>query len=209
MKITSLLIPVLAASASAQNTVYLIRHGEKPADGSNGLTAQGMQRAQCLRNVFGPSSQYNIGYIIAEKPKKGQPYPLSFSLTINSNKNLNTDGSRTRPLMTVQPLANDLSLTVDTSCGRDDADCVADLVDNYGGGQNILICWEHDNLTGIVEALGDNNAPDYPDKAYASSKTWKAEVVLIACRFNIIWTDPQPYNTITLVTSENCPGLDN
>ena len=70
--------------------------------------------------------------------------------------------------MTVQPLATDLGLTVDTSCDRDDADCVATLVENYGSeetGQNVLICWEHDNLTEIVEALGDSDAPDYPDDA--------------------------------------------
>jgi len=74
--------------------------------------------------------------------------------------------------MTVQPLATDLGLIVDTSCDRDDADCVATIVENYGSeetGQNVLICWEHDNLTGIVEALGDSDAPDYPDDAYVFS----------------------------------------
>jgi hypothetical protein len=52
---------------------------------------------------------------------------------------------------------------VDTSCGRDDQDCVADAVDNYSGSKNILICWEHAALTDIVTALGGNNAPTYPD----------------------------------------------
>ena len=73
--------------------------------------------------------------------------------------------------MTVQPVANDLGLTVDTSCDRDDANCVATLVENYDSeetGKNILICWEHDNLTGIVQALGDSNAPNYPDDAYVT-----------------------------------------
>jgi hypothetical protein len=66
----------------------------------------------------------------------------------------------------VQPLANDLGLSVDTSCNRDDQDCVKALVQNYnnsGGDQNILICWEHGQLTNIVEALGDSNAPTYTD----------------------------------------------
>lgn len=72
MKAAFLLL-VGAALASAQ-TVYLIRHGEKPADDDDpNLSAQGVQRAQCLRNVFGASSQYNIQYIIAEKPK-GMPF---------------------------------------------------------------------------------------------------------------------------------------
>jgi hypothetical protein len=47
-------------------------------------------------------------------------------------------------------------------------------------------------LTDIVSALGDDNPPQYPGSA-----------------FNIIWTDPSPYNSITSMTSENCPGLDN
>lgn len=74
-----------------------------------------------------------------------------------------SDGSRARPYETVEPLAEDLGLTVDTSCGRDDSDCVADVVDNYTGSGNILICWEHGQLTDILTALGDDDAPTYPD----------------------------------------------
>jgi hypothetical protein len=84
-----------------------------------------------------------------------------------------------------------LGLTVDTSCDRDDSDCVADVVNSYSGSGNILICWEHSALPDIVEALGDDDAPDYPDDS-----------------FNIIWTDPSPYSNITSETSENCAGLD-
>lgn len=73
-----------------------------------------------------------------------------------------SDGSRARPLATVQPLAADLGITVDTSCDRDDQKCVAKVVNGYTGSGNILICWEHDALTDIVDALGDSNAPTYP-----------------------------------------------
>ncbi|KAK0127510.1 hypothetical protein ONS96_007045 [Cadophora gregata f. sp. sojae] len=146
MPFSSLAVTYLAVTLASAQTVYLIRHGEKPADGSNGLTAQGLQRAQCLRTVFGASSEYSIAYIVAEQPK--------------------SSGKRTRPLLTVQPLATDLGLTVDTSCDRDDADCVADLVDDYNGPGNILICWEHDNLSDIVKAMGDKNPPSYPDDAF-------------------------------------------
>jgi broad specificity phosphatase PhoE len=60
----------IASLAAASPTVYLIRHGEKP-DSGNGLSAQGLERAQCLRSVFGASSGYNIGHIMAQTPKSG------------------------------------------------------------------------------------------------------------------------------------------
>jgi hypothetical protein len=67
-----LLLPLFLWTTSASAaTVYLIRHGEKPSNGNTGLSAQGEQRAQCLRTVFGASSLYDIGYILAETPKSG------------------------------------------------------------------------------------------------------------------------------------------
>lgn len=54
------------ASASGPATVYMIRHGEKPADKSDqGLTPDGWRRAECLREVFGADSGYNIQHIMA------------------------------------------------------------------------------------------------------------------------------------------------
>lgn len=107
------------------------------------------------------------------------------------------------------PLATDLGLTVDTSCDRDDSDCVADAVNDYSGSGNILIwyvqvvesmvlqliitfSWEHKRLNNIVEELGADDVDNYPSDS-----------------FDIIWTDPYPYTEITSTTSENCPGLDN
>lgn len=59
------------ASSSSEPTVYLIRHGEKP-DSGNGLSTEGLERAQCLRTVFGASSAYDIGYIMAQQPQSGE-----------------------------------------------------------------------------------------------------------------------------------------
>ncbi|KAG9253634.1 uncharacterized protein F5Z01DRAFT_657806 [Emericellopsis atlantica] len=161
----------LAASAVCDPTVYLIRHGEKPDDEGIGLSPQGVQRAQCLRSVFGAGSQYNIGHIMAQEYK--------------------ASGKRKRPYDTVLPLANDLGLTVDVSCDRDDEKCVADVVDDYKGSGNILICWEHDALNNIAEEIGAHDVKNYPDDS-----------------FDLIWTQPPPYKDITDTTSENCPGLD-
>lgn len=66
----------------------MIRHGEKPpkdanGDDVNGLSAQGFDRAQGLRQVFGATSRYNIGYILAERPKKGKSIVRRQPLTYN------------------------------------------------------------------------------------------------------------------------------
>ncbi|WPH03000.1 Hypothetical protein R9X50_00587400 [Acrodontium crateriforme] len=153
---TTLMVAGLVTLAIADPTVYFIRHGEKPDDG-DGLSAQGLQRAQCLRNVFGRSSSYKIGHIMAQTPKDS--------------------GSRQRPYDTVEPLAGDLGLTVDISCDRDDPKCVAKVVNNYKGSGNILICWEHDALHDIMKELGDKSAPDYPsdhfDLIYTDKPNYK------------------------------------
>jgi hypothetical protein len=83
----SLLGLSVATLALAESTVYLVRHGEKPADGGNGLNAQGVQRSQCLRNVFGSSSGYDIGYILAQTPKKSECRHTSDISLPNINKN--------------------------------------------------------------------------------------------------------------------------
>jgi hypothetical protein len=100
----------------------------------------------------------------------------------------NIDGKRQRPLDTVQPLATDLGLTVDTSCERDDPDCVKDVVDGYSGTGNILICWQHNALTDIVKKLGDKDAPNYPDDRYVCQlwKPWVGANLLTWCIASIL-----------------------
>ena len=81
ISVSALSLVVLSTLVAAHKpTVYLIRHGEKPSDGSNGLNADGKKRAQCLRNVFGASSEYNIGYIMAEAYKSGKLSGVSIAL---------------------------------------------------------------------------------------------------------------------------------
>ena len=54
-------------------TIYMIRHGEKPLVPADaiGLSSAGTWRSNQLPDVFGRSSGYNIGYILAEKPNEG------------------------------------------------------------------------------------------------------------------------------------------
>jgi|SRR3569833_141715 len=182
----------------------MIRHGEKPpklADGEDpvGLSAQGIERAQYLPQVFGPSSRYNIQYILAEKAKKG----LTMSRKEQCDLALTTsiiDGSRDRPEETVQPLAQDLGLKIHTK-DRDDAEGAAEAAKGYDGHGNVLICWEHGWLAKIAEQLGV--------KKYADSTGFQGdEVKYPSDRFDLIWVVPSPYTEITEVLSEQVPGLD-
>ncbi|CAG9954839.1 unnamed protein product [Clonostachys rosea f. rosea IK726] len=142
----ALAILLLASLAACKPTLYMIRHGEKPDDGSVGLSPEGEQRAQCLRTVFGSSSQYNIGYVIAQEYKES--------------------GKRKRPYDSVAPVASDLGLEVDTSCDRDDSKCVKRLIKNYDGDGNILLCWQHGQMNNILEALGAEDIENYPEDRY-------------------------------------------
>ncbi|KAE8375064.1 hypothetical protein BDV26DRAFT_268547 [Aspergillus bertholletiae] len=158
--------------ASSPPTVYLIRHGEKSGDPlDSGLNADGWERADCIRDVFGKDSSYNIGYIMAP--------------------HVNKKGEHRRSYETVLPLATDLGLTVDTSCKRNQVNCVAEAVNAYDGPDNILISWRHGKMRQMVQALGYDEPPEYPHD-----------------RFDLIWTIPFPYDNITDIRSEDCPLLD-
>lgn len=77
-----------------------------------------------------------------------------------------TDGERDRPYLTVKPLADSLGVPFDYSIARDDADKVAQTVKDFNGAGNILICWEHGQLTRIAEALGVKGDAKYPGDRY-------------------------------------------
>ncbi|RAQ65684.1 phosphoglycerate mutase family protein [Aspergillus flavus] len=181
--------------ASYPPTVYLIRHGEKPGDPlDSGLNADGWKRAECVREVFGEASPYDIGYIMAPHINKSKcslqlyKLPLSEHYTQHAKK---TKGEHRRSYETVHPLATDLGLTVDTSCKRNKVHCVAEAVNDYDGPGNILISWRHGKMRELVQALGYDDPPEYPED-----------------RFDLIWTIPFPYDNITDIRSEDCPVLD-
>ena len=101
--IALLAVSAILATAAAQSSkmVYLIRHGEKPADGGDDLTPAGYQRAACIAPFFG-SSDFNIQHIFACD-----------------------DTTSRRMVETVTPLAQLLNLTIDTSIGEQDPDGLA------------------------------------------------------------------------------------
>jgi hypothetical protein len=110
------------------------------------------------------------------------------------------DGSRTRPSETVFPLATSLHLKLDTSISRDDAEGVAAAAKAFPGPGNVLICWEHGQLSAIAEAIGIT--------AYGEGSGWSGPVVYPGDRFDLIWVVPPPWTEVVEVRSEKVPGLD-
>lgn len=159
------------SSHHARPTIYLIRHGEKDHHQLVGLNDNGRIRAHCLTHVFGPNSPYKIGYILAPAPEP--------------------EGIHDRSFRTVTPLATALNLTVDTSCGQYEPECAAEMVKAYTGPGNILVCWQHGALKIIMEELGGQDIPSYPDD-----------------RNDLMWTASRDWTGLLDVQSECCPELD-
>lgn len=126
--------------------VYLIRHGEKFKDSDKaGLSARGIRRAHCLRNVFGKRG-YKIDFIMAQDFKP--------------------NGKRKRPFETVAPLAKSLDIPLDHTCDRDDEKCAAKKIQKHSRrSENVLVVWEHKRLSDIAERLGVTGL-SYPEKRY-------------------------------------------
>ncbi|GJJ11887.1 hypothetical protein Clacol_006125 [Clathrus columnatus] len=161
-----------------KSTIYVIRHGEKPENGSGGLSRLGLKRAECVANLFGPKSNLNITYIMAAPPSG------------NSH-------SSSRSIETAEPLAEALNLPIDSDCDNDDAKCVVKHIrkelkraanNGITNRQNILLIWRHSQIKKVLKELGVHHPPDYPDSAY-----------------DIIF---QVLNGRVRTLYEHCPGID-
>lgn len=69
MKFSILVGAAVATGAVARPNIFLIRHGEKNPDGT--ISAQGMEREQCLVDLFGRDSRFDIQKIIVQNPHPG------------------------------------------------------------------------------------------------------------------------------------------
>jgi hypothetical protein len=149
-----------SATPPASDPSQIIRHGEKPADGGPGLTPEGKQRAQCLTDVFGASSKYNIGYALTPRRSTVPDHDHDIGRYVIS-EGRKPDGTGDRSYETVKPLANALGLPIDTSCPRNDQKCVAALVEEFAASsrEGVLICWAHSRLGKIAGVLGVEDPP--------------------------------------------------
>jgi hypothetical protein len=195
-------------NAAVKPVIFMIRHGEKPAkdaEDQEGLSEEGKKRAEGLVEVFGNSSGYNIKYILAEHPKRGQFMPSNARLAshlpqLPAMLTACVDGDRERPVQTITPLAKALGIDINDKIDRDADSQAADATKAYSGPGNVLVCWEHGQLAQIAEKMGING--------YAASTGWTGPVKYPGDRFDLIWTVRYPYDTIDSVTSEGVEALD-
>lgn len=146
--------------------ILLIRHGEKPTDGTDiNLNLAGQERAMAYVSYF---QNFQIN---SEVIKLNHLFATAQSTHSN------------RSYLTILPLAQHLNLQINNSFTDSDKD-VAALVnyiqtDPQFNDANILICWHHENLLEIAKGLGA--------LPHTLPKDWPGEVFgwLIQLSYNV------------------------
>jgi len=123
------------SSALKNAVILIIRHAEQPAEG-NGLSAAGEARARAYVNYF---KNFKVD---------GRPLKLDQLIAAKDSS------SSHRPRLTLEPLATDLSLKIDSRFKNNQFSQLIDDIQNRPHGTNILICWHHGNIPQLLRALG-------------------------------------------------------
>jgi broad specificity phosphatase PhoE len=146
----------------AQQTLFLIRHAEKPEDGQPGgvamdgtadhrsLTPKGWQRAGCWVELFAPS--------LGERSVLPPPQAI-FASAPASGHDVGSDGvgSRSRrPMETVSTLAGKLHVAVDLQFSKGQEVALARVLSGIQG--TTLVCWQHEDIAAIASALSPRPA---------------------------------------------------
>lgn len=136
-----------AAAAPDTQTIVLVRHGEKQADGLGQLDCRGLNRSLALPKViqtlFGKPDA-----IFAPDPAKAKPDHF-------------TSYDYVRPLATIEPTAIRFGLPVNTQFGyAETKDLVAELEKSRYRHSLVLVAWEHLELVKAAYALMADNGGD-------------------------------------------------
>jgi hypothetical protein len=142
--LAGLLAPVLAQSADL--TIVIVRHGEKPDEGDN-LSCQGQNRALALPAVL--------------MSKFGKP-----TYTYVPSLSLGKSTKHARMFQTITPLAVQQNLQLDSRFAEDDAQGIAEEVLKRSG--LVLLVWEHSQIERVATAIGVNNPPKWRGEDFDS-----------------------------------------
>jgi hypothetical protein len=123
------------STALSNAVILIIRHAEKPATGRD-LTAVGQARANAFAGYF---KNFTMD---------GQPLKLDCLFAAADSKESD------RPRLTLEPTSKLLGLPINTPFGDMQFKELADEIRSKPHGKNILICWHHGEIPGLVQALG-------------------------------------------------------
>jgi len=129
--------PVLAQDSSGlkDTVVLIIRHAEKPESG-DGLTPAGEERAKAYVGYF-------KSYTVDTKP-----VTIDYLFAAADSK-----GSR-RPRLTLTPLSKATGMAIDQRFTDKEFQKLANELRAKPHGGNVLICWHHGEIPGLLRALG-------------------------------------------------------
>ena len=124
------------AQEGPKNAVVLIISHAEDADGGDGISPLGQERAEAYKNYF-------LNFTVDSKRRE----PAVIFAAKDSKKSH-------RPRLTMEPFAKAANLKIDTRFGNDQsADLAAELRANQQG-KVILICWRHPYIPALLGALG-------------------------------------------------------
>src|SRR5215469_6338360 len=192
--------PAQAPAATAETrdrsveTLVLVRHAEKPADGLGLLTCKGLNRALLLPDFFAANFQ-RPGHIFV-------PDPAVKVTEIHGN------GRRydyVRPLLTIGPTAVRFGVPINTQLPYNDPGLLADtLLDPQYHNDTIYVAWEHANLVTFAEIVlkrfhDQAPVPQWPNSDYDSIYVFRIDWAKIpTLKFEVRSENLGPI-------SENCP----
>ena len=142
-------------------TLVLVRHAEKPAEGLGLLTCKGLNRALLLPDFFAANFK-RPDHVLA-------PNPAVKVTEIHGN------GQRydyVRPLLTIGPTAVRFGVPINTQLPFNDPGLLADtLLDPQYHNDTIYVAWEHSNLVAFTEIVLKRfhelaPVPQWPDSDY-------------------------------------------
>jgi hypothetical protein len=177
---------MIASNPSPPQLIYVVRHGEKPADpaatshgqptsapaapfgvdvdgnqNAHSLLPRGWQRSGALAVLFDPA----VG-----APQAGLRTPTAL-YSPSYGKPDKTAVHRTH--QTIQGLAGRLGLPIQSPVPEGQESALADTI-VASGGAVVLICWEHDHIPALAQAIPTVDATMIPT-------VWPGD------RFDVIW----------------------
>ena len=136
-------VPAAETRDRSLETLVVVRHAEKPAEGLGLLTCKGLNRALLLPDFFAANFE-RPDHIFAPNP--------AVKVT-----EIHGDGQRydyVRPLMTIAPTAIRLGVPINTQLPFNDPGLLADtLLDASYHKDTIYVVWEHLNLVEFAEIV--------------------------------------------------------